>query len=52
MVYPIMVQINFSIKTMGRREQTAECQIDTETLHSLAVFFEQISNSKQEVNNK
>ena len=37
---------------MKRRGQTIECQVNPEILNSLAVFFEQLSNSKQEGNNK
>ena len=37
---------------MKRRGQTIECQLDAETLNSLAAFFEQLSNTKQGGNNK
>ena len=37
---------------MKRRGQTIECQVNPEVLNALSVFFDQLSNSKQEGNNK
>ena len=37
---------------MKRRGQNIECQVDLETLNSLAAFFKQLSNIKQEGNDK